>query len=333
MLFRNSIKKIILIIILILILCVNENLANTEGEVSLESDKDIIKLNEEIEISVNSNFKTAAYNIYIYFDNNKFEYISGPENVNIKGNEIIYVWYDNKGGEGEKEKSLEKFKFKAKEEGIATFNIYGEFYTKKAQKVKTNFKEKQIKIGKENKNINTNNILKVEETEDLENKNTNLETLAFEGYLLYPAFDNNITNYKIEIGNNIDEVKMLAIPEDESANVEIIKNDILKEGNNEIKVLVTARDGITKKEFTINAYKRNKEEEIKYQEEQKENEEKLNKIYETEKVDIKNVQNDEIDIKNKKSIIYFIIILSLVLIISIIIARVKRKNKEKIKKK
>ena len=326
MLFKKLSKKIILIIILIFVLWVSKSLANTEGEVYLESDKDTIKLNEEIEISVNSNFKTAAYTIYIYFDNSKFEYISGPENVNVKENQIIYLWYDDKGGEEEKEGCLEKFKFKAKKEGIGTFSIYGEFYTKKAQEVKTNFKEKQIKIEKENKNINTNNILKAEEIEDLENKNTNLETLAFEGYLLYPAFDNNITNYNIEIGNDIEEIKMLAIPEDENANVEIIKNEELKEGNNEIRVLVTARDKITKKEFIINVYKRNKEEEIKYQEELKENEEKLNNIYKTQKVEIQNVENNKTNTKEKNNFIYFIIILFMILIISIIIFKVKQKT-------
>ena len=437
--FKNIKIKILLIVFLFLISANSyyKTYANTKGNVYLESNKDVIEINEEVEISVNiDNFTTAAYTLYLYFDNDKFEFVkeNEEENINVDGNRIIYVWYDKEGGNSPRSGETETFKFKAKEEGKATFNINGEFYTKKGQKVETSFKEKQIQIGKEetilekqakeeigqdknlsnsklqnlrlntegmvpdfnnntydyyitvkndikdievlaiaeNKNSkiqiegNSNlkeglNLIKVQvtspdktssstylinvtKTNDLESANTNLETLAIENYLLYPAFDNTVTNYNVEVGNDTEQINLLTIPEDENATVEINKEDTLKEGNNVIKITVTARNTYTKKEYNINVYKRDSEEEIKYQEEQKENQEKLNGIYEIQRTSNEEEQNDEQEkeqqeeIKNNQKegkekrnhLVSFFVIIAIVLILaSVSILFEKRKDKIK----
>ena len=432
--FKNIKIKILLIVFLFLISANSyyKTYANTKGNVYLESNKDVIEINEEVEISVNiDNFTTAAYTLYLYFDNDKFEFVkeNEEENINVDGNRIIYVWYDKEGGNSPTSGETETFKFKAKEEGKATFNINGEYKKKKGQKVETSFKEKQIQIGKEetilekqakeeigqdknlsnsklqnlrlsiegmapdfnnntydyyitvkndikdievlaiaeNKNSkiqiegNSNlkeglNLIKVQvtspdktssstylinvtKTNDLESANTNLETLAIENYLLYPAFDNTVTNYNVEVGNNTEQINLLAIPEDENATVEINKDDTLKEGNNTIKITVTARNGFTKKEYNINVYKRNSEEEAKYQEEQIDNQEKLNQIYEVQKTSNEQEQskeNQEQIEKNKEEgkeernrIVYFMVLIAIVLILaSVSILFEKRKNKQ-----
>ena len=439
--FKNINKKILLLILflfLINIILSYRTYADTTGNVYLESNKDVIEVNEEVEISVNiNNFKTAAFTLYLYFDDSKFEFIKENKedsNINVDNNRIIYVWYDNQGGNSPGRGSIATFKFKAKENGLATFNIDGEFYTEKGQEVKTTFKEKQIQIGKEetilekqakeeigqdknlsnsklqnlrlntegmvpdfnnntydyyitvkndikdievlaiaeNKNSkiqiegNSNlkeglNLIKVQvtspdktssstylinvtKTNDLESANTNLETLAIENYLLYPAFDNTVTNYNVEVGNDTEQINLLTIPEDENATVEINKEDILKGGNNVIKITVTARNTYTKKEYNINVYKRNSEEEIKYQEEQKENQEKLNGIYEIQRTSNEEEQNDEQEkeqqeeIKNNQKegkekrnhLVSFFVIIAIVLILaSVSILFEKRKDKIK----
>ena len=436
--FKNIKIKILLIVFLFLISANSyyKTYANTKGNVYLESNKDVIEINKEVEISVNiDNFTTAAYTLYLYFDNDKFEFVkeNEEENINVDGNRIIYVWYDKEGGNNPTSGKIETFKFKAREEGKATFNINGEFYTKKGQKVETSFKEKQIQIGKEetilekqakeeigqdknlsnsklqnlrlntegmvpdfnnntydyyitvkndikdievlaiaeNKNSkiqiegNSNlkeglNLIKVQvtspdktssstylinvtKTNDLESANTNLETLAIENYLLYPAFDNTVTNYNVEVGNDTEQINLLTIPEDENATVEINKEDILKGGNNLIKITVTARNTYTKKEYLINVYKRDSEEEIKYQEEQKENQEKLNGIYEIQRTSNEEEQNDEQEkeqqeeIKNNQKegkekrnhLVSFFVLIAIVLILaSISILFEKRRNKQ-----
>ena len=436
--FKNINKKILLLLILFIFLIdifsSYKTYASTTGTVYLESNKDVIDVGEEVEISINvDNFKTSAYTLYLYFDNNKFEFIkeNKEENINVDGNRIIYVWYDKQGGSSPRSGKLETFKFKAKENGLATFNINGEFYTEKGQEVEMSFKEKQIQIGKEettlekqareevgqdenvsnsklqNLRLSTEGIvpefnnntydyyltvkndvkdievlatsennnaevevtgnsnlqnglnpikiqvtspdrtssstylINVTKTDDLEAANTNLETLAIENYLLYPAFDNTVTNYNVEVGNNTEQINLLAIPEDEEATVEINKNDTLQEGNNTIKITVTARNGFTKKEYNINVYKRNSEEEAKYQEEQKNNQEKLNQIYEVQKTsneeenkEQEKEQQEEIEnnkikgTEERNQLVSFFVLIAIVLILaSVSILLEKRKNK------
>lgn len=143
----------------------------------------------------------------------------------------------------------------------------------------------------ENVNLTSNTNLETSESEVIEESsintdqnNTNLETLAIENTLLYPAFDNAVTSYTAEVSNSATNLNILAIPEIETAKAEIVWDNNLKEGNNLINVNVTASDGVTKKMYEINVYKRNQEEEAIYQAEQQENQEKLEKIYNSENV-------------------------------------------------
>ncbi len=426
----TKIYKLLIIIILFLIYIINYYgiYANTTGTVYLDSNNDIIDIDEEVEISINiSDFKTLAYTAYLYFDDSKFEFISGPDNINVDENRIIYVWYDEQGGNGAKTEKLENFVFKAKEKGLATFNIEGDFYTEKGQEVEVEFKEKQVQIGKEetilekqakeevgiNKDSNNSNLqnlrlniegivpefetdiynyyltvnsdvedievlataensesevkitgddklenglnqiivqvispdkkssssylINVTKTDDLESANTNLETLAIEDILLYPAFDTNVTNYTAEVSNSLENINLLAIPENESAEVEIIKEDVLQEGNNQIKIIVTASNGYTTREYNINVYKRNSEEETEYQKEQQENQNKLNEIYEvlktsnnqSEETQTQEEINENEGEENRNRIVAFMIFISIVIIFaSLSILFKKRKNKK-----
>ena len=189
------------------------------------------------------------------------------------------------------------------------------------------------------------NYAYVSKTDDKESANTNLETLAIENTLLNNIFDNSVTNYNIEVGNNVDSLNILAIPEDESASVEISKSNTLQEGNNIIKVTVIAKNGFSKKEYIINVYKRNEKEEQVYNKEQEDNKNKLNNIYETEKTSneqIKEQQNqEEVIIENKetqenkttksiKDIVIIISLLILILIIGISVIWYKKKRQKKI---
>ena len=398
--------------------CICVTYANTRGNLYIESNKDIFDVNEEIEISVNlEGIRTAAFTLYLYFDSDKLQYISGPENINIEGNKIIYLWYDEKGGSGAKDGKIVSFKFKTIKNGTASFNVEGEFYTDKAQKIEMNFKEKEIKIGKgetklekqakeergnssdinnsrlqnlrlniegmvpafnsnvynyyltvrsdikdievlaiaENNDAKTQvtgneslkdglNLIKIEvnskdnassstytinvtKTDDIEAANTNLETLAIENELLYPAFSTDITNYKVEVGNSVEQIRILAIPEEENASVEIVKNDFLKEGNNEIKIIVTAKNGFTKKEYLIDVYKRNNSEEEIYNIELQENNERLNEIYEASKTSIEKTEEIEQEASKENKMAYILItILIIFMVLLIIYIRKKTSN-------
>ena len=406
----NKIKTISLIFIIIVCTFCSISYANNKGKVYLTSTKNIVEKEEEIEIIINLEDNiTAAFTSYLYFDNTKVEYISGPDNTNLVENHIIHVWHDTTGGEKAKKGELAKFKFKAKENGIANFIIEGEFYNNIGQLIQVEFKQIQLQIGKEetklqkqakeeqgtstqikntelqtlrldkegltpefNKNIyeyyltitndinnidvlatpenpkstieitgNTNlkqglnninikvisedkteskdYVIQVTKTDDLELANTNLETLAIQDTLLYPEFNINTTKYKAEVSNEIKNLNILAIPENEKATVEIQGKDNIKEGNNLIKINVIAPNGFTTKKYEIIVYKRNQEEEMKYVQEQKDNEEKLEEIYKAEK--LSNEDKKEIDDKNlnnkKKNMIPVVIFIALAIAVVI----------------
>ena len=420
-------KAIIFIFAIIYIFSFNNVYAITEGTVYLSCNKQSIEINEEVEVFVNiEGFYSDAYDFELYFDSDKLEFINenDNDNLNIIDNRIIYLWYDENGGIKEKTGNIKNFKFRAKSDGLATFSINGNFYTKKGQEVRTDFKEVQIEIGKNetalqkqakeeigtsndkansklqnlrlsiegmvpdfnkdiynyylivNENVNnievltigennnseivitgnenlkdglneieikvisedkTNNseyIINVTKTNNIEDANTNLETLAIQDFLLYPSFDNNITNYNVEVSSTTDNINLLAIPEDEEASIEIKKGDTLQKGNNEVIITVIAKNNYTKKDYIINVYKRNNDEELKYQEEQKENQESLNEILEKTSITIQsndkqenNKEQNENEMRN--SIFYIIGIILIFTIILLINKKLKNKSKKK----
>ena len=407
---------ILLIVISIQILCN----AQTKTIVYLETNKKTIYKNEEVEISINiKDEKTAAYNIILYFDDTKFEFLSGPENINIDGNRIIIVWYDDKGGSSPKEGVIEQIRFKAKAQGISIFKLDGEIYNENGELIQTNFENLQIYVedqeleNKNERNIdkstaklkslrldqagiipefesdvfeydiqvlnniksidveaipenvnsqieitgNTNlqdglniikisvtsedkmqsniYIIKVTKTEDLEQANTNLETLAIQNTLLYPSFDNNITKYTAEVSNDITKLNILAIPENENGKAEILGNENLKEGNNKIIIRVTAQNGFTIREYEINVKKRNVQEDEEYKKKQEEQTEELQKAYEMEKISLEsnnqvnnNDNNNEVNQKNNHKVLIFIgIVLAILFIVILYKLIIIRKNK------
>lgn len=420
----SLISKYIYIFVFLFVFChFNISYASSTGTVYLSSDKSAIEKGEEIEITLLiENAKTAAFTSYLYFDDLKLDYISGPDNTNMIENRIIYVWYDQTGGNIPKDKELAKFKFKAKENGICKFYIKGEFYNKEGELIQINYKDIEVQVGKEetklekevaeeqssnsqisnatlqvlrldkegitpnfekdiyqyyltisneinkievlaisensNANVeitgNTNlkeglnfiNIkvtsedkkqsnlytIQVTKTNNLDFANTNLEILAIENILLNPPFEASITHYNVEVPNDTTKLNILAVPENENAVVQISEKENLKEGNNLIKVTVTAQNGFSNKVYEINAYRRTSEEENKYKEEQEVNKEKLEEIY---KIQNANNQSEEfvgeVENENKKESQNNKIILGLIIAFIVVILGILKIKKEKIK--
>jgi len=279
-------KKIIcslIISIFFSMFCINEVFAYTDAQVNLSSDKNTIKAGEEIEIVLSiENAKTAAFTTYIYFDNSYLEYVKGPKMSNLDNNRIIYVWYDENGIGDSKDGELARFTFKAKKDGFTSFNINGEFYDEDGDVIKADFKDFEIRIGEEIIERKAGDVKSVNEDVD-DTRNTNLETLAVENMLFYPHFDNNITSYNFEVPHDVKDLNILVVPENEKAKVKIHGGSNLNEGDNFIKITVTAQDGKTQKVFNLYAYRRNQIEEKAYIKEQEENTKNLQDIYNMQK--------------------------------------------------
>ena len=170
----------------------------------------------------------------------------------------------------------------------------------------------------------------VTKTNNVNEANTNLETLAIENYTLEPEFQNNITNYYVEVSNTETLLNVLAIAKDSNAKIKIDGNNELTEGTNNVVVTVTARDGITEKKYNIEVYKRNDEEESEYNKEIKENNEEVNRLLEEKSIaTAENKENQENDneANNKNKVIMIVVIIVAIIVIGVVVIIVRKKRK------
>lgn len=96
--------------------------------------------------------------------------------------------------------------------------------------------------------------INVTKTDDVEMVNANLKNLSVKGFNFYPNFKSNIYNYNLTINEKISQLEIIAETEIEEATYEIIGNENLVEGDNLIKIIVTAKDGTAKREYKLNVY-------------------------------------------------------------------------------
>ena len=106
--------------------------------------------------------------------------------------------------------------------------------------------------SKNNSNQNNNNPSINNESN---NVNVNLKELHLNVEGINPAFNTNTVRYYLVVSNLINNIEVVAVPEDTSARVEITGNTNLVMGNNEIIVKVISSDGRTSKIYTINVSK------------------------------------------------------------------------------
>ncbi len=168
-----------------------------------------------------------------------------------------------------------------------------------------------IVIAEDGKTKQTYTI-NVTKTDDKNKSNYNLENLAVEKCQIIPEFNSEVTEYICELNEPVSEVKILAVPQNEKAKVEILGNQDLKVGENIITINITAQDGVTYKKYTIKILKK---EEVYPNEVIKEN---INNL--EEKVDFEN--NNE-----KKSIIPLFVLLPFALLTGICYKKFIKKNK------
>lgn len=72
-----------------------------------------------------------------------------------------------------------------------------------------------------------------------------LKSLSIEGFEINPAFDPEITDYSVTF-QDADKLDIKAEPSSDKATVDIAGNEGLKDGDNVIKITVTAEDGTTR---------------------------------------------------------------------------------------
>ena len=82
-----------------------------------------------------------------------------------------------------------------------------------------------------------------------------LKSLTIEGVELSPEFDPETTDYSASVDSTVDKIEVKAEVNDEKSKKEITGNEELKDGENIVKITVTAEDGTTRI-YTINVTKK-----------------------------------------------------------------------------
>ena len=247
-------RKVSIILILIFsMFFILPCISRAQGRMEIKTEKNQIKKGEEFKISLEiSDASISALTAWIYFDETKIEFVSGPDNSNIIDNRIVYTWYDQNGGNTPIENGeIANFTFKAKEEGEVVLGIGGEFYNSKGESVDINFENSHIFIGEKPKEV------KQEEnsSNNTDPNNSNLDVLRLNEVGISPDFDKNIKEYYFIADESISNLEVTALPENPNATVNITGNTNLKNGLNKIKIEVVSENKKNKSEYIINVTK------------------------------------------------------------------------------
>lgn len=93
-----------------------------------------------------------------------------------------------------------------------------------------------------------------EKEDDKKSDNNNLSSLVIEGVTLSPEFNKDVLQYTAQVDLDVTKLELEAKAENSKATVKIEGNEELKEGENNIKITVTAEDKTTKT-YTIKVTK------------------------------------------------------------------------------
>lgn len=143
-----------------------------------------------------------------------------------------------------------------------TSNEHASVEIKGNENFKTGINHITITVTSEDKQVSNDYVITVNKFEKEASSNAFLKSLQVNNnskkLKLEPAFSNMVTSYKLkdELENNISELDVQAVAEDSNANIVIQGNKNLKTGSNTIKVIVTAEDQSTVKEYTVEATKK-----------------------------------------------------------------------------
>lgn len=133
------------------------------------------------------------------------------------------------------------------EDSEATVTITGNRELQEGENIIT------ITVEAEAGNTKTYTIV-VTKTSNEQAMNAKLKSLIIQGFNIYPSFQGNIYNYNLNVNEEITKLEILAETENENATYKIEGNKNLQEGDNVVKIIVTAEDGETTSEYKLNIY-------------------------------------------------------------------------------
>ena len=181
--------------LILIILNVNIISLATESHdnVFLQTSKTEIKKDEEFSLRIQlANMEVASFDLNIFFNQERLEYVSGPENTNVVGNKIITVWYDETGGQNAKQNcELASYTFKVKEVGNDLITIQGTFYNDEGIEIENYIDGFEI-VSEENEETEK---IEISEQSQVPDNNAKLQILRINHEGITPIFSPDITEY------------------------------------------------------------------------------------------------------------------------------------------
>lgn len=218
----KKIYKIILLSILLFFINLSPLLASSASvSVSSSSNKVVVGKEFTVTFKIKSSSYFGTWEFTPSYDKGKLKMTSGKASV---------IGYGKA-----KEKSF-TYKFKAIGTGTSTITV-------KSVAVRDYSTEKEMSISKGSKSIT---IISQSQLEASYSKNNNLKSLSIDGIKLSPSFNKNTTTYKVTANANTTKVKINGKVEDSKSRVSGLGTHKVSEGENKIKVTVTAQNGSTK---------------------------------------------------------------------------------------
>jgi len=288
-------KKLYISIFLFLSIVFISGIVNAASVNLIASPSNVTVGNEFTISANLSGASVASLSVRIGVDTSKVEYVSGPASSSFRNGTAIYTWTDPQGGLSPLTGgTIVTFRFRAKQTGTANFSVSGSFYDENEQTVTPSFSGTGVSINPvptvapvqptqnptpiPTQNPSTqapivtdapnNNQPAPVPTQNTQNNNpggnnyqgsvssnASLKEMRIDVEGITPKFSKNITSYSVVVSNNINNINVVAIPEDNNATVDVSGNNNLIEGSNIITIGVTAPDRKTTKNYIINVTK------------------------------------------------------------------------------
>lgn len=249
-------KKYFISLILLCFLIAFPSIVHSYANIELTASSNSIIIGDSFTVDVFSNGDAiSAIDLKLYFDSEKLEYLSGPDNSNYIDNNIIYSWY-NESGDSKSNFSLDSFTFRAKSTGSTTISINGTCYDEYGNKLDSVFKSLDIEISD---NISTQELNddSASSESSVETNNSLLQIMRTNQEAIIPNFDKNIFEYYITTEEDINNLEITAIPENKNSKVEVLGNPNFKTGLNTVEIKVTSADNSSSSSYYIYVTKTN----------------------------------------------------------------------------
>lgn len=225
----KQLKKTIIGLILIMIICPYTISKAQSASITISADNNMITSGEEVMVSIQLTSKVIlgdfeaylSYNPEVLEFVNEASFIAGGEGLlKLSDINVINQEYTRK----------YVMKFKAKDIGYSDIGI------KDSAVIYDYDSGKEMSVS--------SNRINIQVTADKAASNNNkLQSLKISPGILTPEFNKDITEYKVEVVSDVKQLIISSITEDDLATVTISGNDVLEPGENEVSVTVKAQSG------------------------------------------------------------------------------------------